>query len=236
MTQAWRAADTTDLLDLPGGRHPPGTLQEYVSTAINEAILAGRLRPGQRISTDALARQLHVSQIPVREALAQLEGQGQVVRRSYRGFYVPDQSIDDFRDAHRWREVLESRAYELAMERIGTAELAGLRALHKEMESAERRGDSVHFARANRRFHMLPVRLVGSERLERFLNHLWSVCDLYYATLVRAGVELPKLQRQHREMIVAFEARDAAAVNALMSRHRQSTYELVEKGLAARLH
>jgi DNA-binding GntR family transcriptional regulator len=219
---------------LPGvdaPRRPPGTLQEYVAVAINDAILAGRLRPGQRIAPEVLARELGVSHIPVREALQSLVGQGQVIRRSYRGFYVPPMSVADFSDAHLWRQVLEEKAYEMACEKITDEDLAQLTVLYERMAAAMEEGDSVLHARLNRDFHLLPVRRVGSERLERFLTYLWNVCDLYFATMIRAGGDVPRLQEQHVELIAAFAARDAPRVNEIMRRHRQFSFGMIRPAI-----
>jgi len=210
----------------------PGTLHEFVAGAINDAILAGRLQPNQRIAPESLAKELGVSHIPVREALQSLVGQGQVVRRSYRGFYVPAQSLADFADAHLWRQVLEEKAYEMACDRITDADLAKMRAVYDQMTVAMEEGDWVRHARLNRDFHLLPVRAVGSERLERFLTYLWNVCDLNFATMIRAGGDVPRLQEQHLELTGAFAARDAAAVNAIMRRHRQFSFDVIRPAIS----
>jgi DNA-binding GntR family transcriptional regulator len=217
--------------DQTPARHP-GTLQEYVAVAINEAILGGRLKPGQRIAAEALAKDLGVSQIPVREALHALEGQGQVIRRSHRGFYVTPLSVADFQDAHLWREVLEDKAYAVACGVITKEELGRLRELYVEMGVALQHADSVLYARLNREFHMLPVRSLGSERVERFLNYLWNTCDLYFATLIGTGGAIPKLQEHHLQVIKAFEAGDAEAVNEVMRRHRTFSFDLIAPAIA----
>lgn len=211
----------------------PGTLQDYVAGAISEAILAGRLQPGQRIAAEALARQLGVSQIPVREALHALEGQGQIIRRAHRGFYVAPITVADFRDAHLWREVLEEKANAVACQRMTGADYSELRHLYAEMDEAIQRADSVRYAKLNREFHLLPVRTTGSPRVERFLVHLWNTCDLYFATLIRAGGSIPKLQEHHLELIAAFEARDAEAVNEIMRRHRRFSFDLISPAVGS---
>jgi DNA-binding GntR family transcriptional regulator len=219
------------LPDADVSQRPPGTLQEYVAVAINDAILAGRLSPGQRIAPEGLAKELGVSHIPVREALQSLVGQGQVIRRNYRGFYVPHMSVADFADAHLWRQVLEEKAYEMACPMITDQDLAQLTQLYERMAVAMEKGDSVLHARLNRDFHLLPVRKVGSERLERFLTYLWNVCDLYFATLIRAGGDVPQLQEQHLELIAAFGSRDATTVNEIMRRHRQFSFGLIRPAI-----
>jgi DNA-binding GntR family transcriptional regulator len=227
VTRVFSAADTEG--DVPARR--PGTLHDYVAEAVGEAILAGRLRPGERIRSEALAKTLGVSHIPVREALQSLVGQGQVVKRTHRGFYVPAQSQADFADAHLWREVLEEKAYTLACRRITREDLKRMRSIYEQMGEAIDTGDWVRHAKLNRAFHMLPVKCVGSERLERFLTYLWNVCDLYFATMIRAGGDIPRLQEQHLELTRAFAAHDADRVNDVMRRHRSVSFAVISPAI-----
>jgi DNA-binding GntR family transcriptional regulator len=219
--------------DLPGSALPAhATLQEFLADAINASILDGRLKPGERISPEHLARQMHTSHIPVREALHQLEGQGQVTRIAYRGFYVPELSLADFEDAHLWREVLENKAYTLAATRLTPDHLVALWNINTKIEAAVERKDLVGYARCNREFHLYPAVVLESESLTRFLTHLWNVCDLYFATLIRAAVVLPVLQEHHRELIAAFEAKNARMVVKVMRAHRHVTMDVINKALA----
>ena len=58
---------------------------------IREAILDGRLQPGQRLKEEDLAKQLGISRTPVREALLMLQVEGLIVATPNRGArYVAD--------------------------------------------------------------------------------------------------------------------------------------------------
>jgi len=58
----------------------PGTMAQYALDGLRRAIVAGELRPGQRIGQEEIADGLGVSVAPVREALAVLEREGQVTK------------------------------------------------------------------------------------------------------------------------------------------------------------
>lgn len=82
---------------------PRGTvLGDEVYTAIGEAILDGRLRPGEHLRDHELARWLGVSRTPVREALQRLERTGlvEVAPNRYTRVSVPDPAL--LRETHEF--------------------------------------------------------------------------------------------------------------------------------------
>jgi len=103
-------------VESPGGddtRHwgppwRPPTAQEAVLAELRRFITTGRLRPGQQIVQDALAVQLGVSRVPLREALKILEGEGQVTYVAHRGYFVTELSLSDLLEVYRIREILEA--------------------------------------------------------------------------------------------------------------------------------
>lgn len=69
------------------GRMPQRSiLAQDVYEIIRSDLLTGRIEPGSRMNLDHLARSLHVSNTPVRQALAQLESEGLVSKEAYKGF------------------------------------------------------------------------------------------------------------------------------------------------------
>ena len=82
------------------------------------AIASGDLRPGEQVLQDALAERFGVSRVPLREALKILEGEGQVVYRPHRGYFVAELDLDDLREVYRIRDLLESEAVRVAVPQI----------------------------------------------------------------------------------------------------------------------
>ena len=73
-------------------------LRDVVFENLREAILEGKLSPGQRLMEVQLAEQLGVSRTPVREAIRKLELEGLVVMLPRKGAYVADISLKDLVD------------------------------------------------------------------------------------------------------------------------------------------
>ena len=74
------------------------TLSERVFEVVREQILKGRLPNGEPIRQDALANELGVSKIPLREALARLEQEGLLINHPNRGYYVLPMSREQVAD------------------------------------------------------------------------------------------------------------------------------------------
>jgi DNA-binding GntR family transcriptional regulator len=64
----------------------PKMLADEVYEILRNALISGRIQPGERLNLDQLARELHVSNTPVRQALARLEADRLVTRQHNRGF------------------------------------------------------------------------------------------------------------------------------------------------------
>ena len=82
-------------------------LRDVVFESLREAILEGKLSPGQRLMEVQLAEQLGVSRTPVREAIRKLELEGLVVMLPRKGAYVADISLKDLVDVLEIRASLE---------------------------------------------------------------------------------------------------------------------------------
>jgi len=82
--------------------------------ALREMILAGQLRPGERVHQDQLAEVLGLSRTPLRTALATLANDGLLDYESNRGYKVREFSVDTIRSVFEIRSVLEAQACRIA--------------------------------------------------------------------------------------------------------------------------
>ena len=97
---------------------PHAPLHQLAAAAIAEAILGGRLRPGDKIPEGELSTQLNISRIPLREAIRILEQHGLAEVRPKKGTYVRKISAGEAGDGLRLRRALEDLALQQAMERL----------------------------------------------------------------------------------------------------------------------
>ena len=102
------------------------TQRENAYHHIRQKLLAGDLPAGGRISAAAMAREMGISHIPVREAISQLRSEGLIVHQSHRGAFAKVMSRIELADLIEFRAVLEGHAAAQAARRISPAQLREL--------------------------------------------------------------------------------------------------------------
>jgi DNA-binding GntR family transcriptional regulator len=204
-------------------------LSAQVKDMIVQRIIEGRYAPGQRLIETQIARELGVSQAPVREALRDLETVGVVESESYRGTRVRQPSTGELIAAFPVRAALESLAASEAARLIDAAELRELEALIKEMVGAARRGDAHAQSMANARFHALIVHAAANPILER----QWALLEPFartYLTASKANVDLVQLAERHRTILEPLRRRDAEAAATAMRAHLMEASRWLQEG------
>jgi DNA-binding GntR family transcriptional regulator len=198
-----------------------GSLANEAFEKIVQAITAGELKPGERLSEAYLARQLGISRGPLREALGRLEGR--LVERTPRiGVSVIELSDDSLVELFTVREALEGMACRLAATNATDAELAELEALldqHGRNEGVLSE-DGYYQRTSDNDFHFQIVRCARNQRLEEMLlEGLYFQLKLYR---FRAGAKPGRARAafgEHRKIVKALQARDPNAAEAAMRQH-----------------
>jgi len=145
---------------------------------LREAILSGELKPGDPLREAHLAKQFHVSQVPVREALLQLEHLGLVVRVPDRGTTVTKLTRSEMVDLLAVRAHLEKMAFTEAAKHLSEETIKRLRKCIEAMETAIRKKNHYAAADADLNFHRIIWAASRNQMLERLLEHL---CVSVYA-------------------------------------------------------
>lgn len=186
---------------------------------IRQAIVEGRLAPGQRLKEEELARQLGISRTPVREALLVLQAEGLVEAAPNRGATVRAHTAEDLDDLYQLRALLEGYAARRAALRMTDEAVAALWGSCERFEALVERGEVRDLVRENLFFHGAILDAAGSARL---------------AAMVRKVIELPLVYRSyvwyspdqrhisvhyHRQIARALETRDAERAELLMKEH-----------------
>ena len=157
---------------------------------LRRAIVTGELQPGEQVLQDALAERFGVSRVPLREALKILEGEGQVVYRPHRGYFVAELDVDDLREVYRIRDLLESEAVRVAVREVTAEDLERLTdAAGRRRRTRRPTGDLVAHDRGQPPLPLHADRGAGMPRLSRLVRILWDATDayrsLYYADAVQ---------------------------------------------------
>lgn len=200
----------------------PNSLSSEVYEAIFAQLMALRIPPGSRITVDNLAREMGVSQTPIREALGRLVGEGLVVKTHLVGYSAaPQISAKQFAELYELRLRLEPDAARRAVSRLTDASLAELTqaagVMGRRARSADERAHYSQFARQDAVFHDMIMQVAGNELIRDTLAHL-HVHFHIFRLLFHSRVTEEALA-EHDAIISAFEARDAAAAEQAMRDH-----------------
>ena len=204
----------------------PEALLSYIEKRIKQAVVSGELKPGAKLSPSAVAIDLGVSHIPVREALTSLAASGYLEHKPRVGFFVRVLSSEDLADIYHWREILEREAFTMAIPRLTGEDIDEMRRLCAQMRKVTAPGLRCEYLNLNRQFHFIAFRRAGSDRLVRFLTYLWDVAAPYTFTGL---VDTEAAHQDHERMMDLFEARDVDGIIEMMRRHRGLAVEAVAR-------
>lgn len=196
--------------------------REMLSTKIKDhilqLILEGQLKPGDRLVETRIARELDVSQSPVREAIRDLTGVGFLEIEPYKGARIRKFTREEFLDDMEIRGELEAIAAKRAAKRITRSQIERLSSLVVEMHALGEAGDPHGQAMKNTEFHRTVIEAAGSDALER----VWSMLEPFARTYVTAmvpGADLIWLGDRHAAIVEALEAGDADLAASVMRQH-----------------
>jgi DNA-binding GntR family transcriptional regulator len=210
-------------------RTPPQSLSDYALRSIREDLIEGRLVPGQRITTEELAHSLHISHVPVREALRYLEAEGHLERGPRSRVIVAPVSTAEAEEIYRLREILETEVHRTAIPLLTDTDFLELDARYVELSEAVTRGDTAMWSRSNRAFHFVAFERSGMKWMVRFLNIVWDAAARYQTNLLHQSGWEKDLQRHHADLVQAMRRRDVDEVNRLMDEHRLVTIEAARR-------
>ncbi|MGW7680342.1 GntR family transcriptional regulator [Kribbella sp. NPDC054772] len=148
-------------------------ISERAYELLRQAIVDGDLGPNERVVESEIARQLGVSQAPVREAVKQLAREGLLVHIPRRGNFVVEISQEDVEYARQVREPLERLAAQLAATRMSEQDLRELDDLVEQLHKAAKSGDLSMFRDVDIAFHTQVIQLAGNP----FLTRMWEVLE-----------------------------------------------------------
>jgi len=204
-----------------------------VHTILQQRILDGILRPGERIDLDAIAQELAVSRTPVRTALRQLESEGLVTIYPHRAVMVSELSADDLEQIYAVRIQLEALAAQMAVANIGEADIAEMRQIQRELTLVVDEPNPALFAEKDRAFHLALYRGANNKFLSRLIDDLRKA-SLRFLTVYATVERLSPAVEEHDEIIAAAEARDAKKVVGLIQQNLEHTCTVAAAFLRSR--
>ncbi len=196
--------------DSPGGVPAHRTLAEKAFISLHDAILTGKLLPGERIPIEDLAAALQMSPMPVREAIRRLDSIGLVENVPHKGARITELSVGDLFEIYEARISLEPLAIARAARRFTPEDEARARALLRTMRTKPAGSDGLW--RAHSELHMGLYRTAASAWMLRLIRPLWESSERYRLAMSRpaGGARYVRLHEILVEACVRHEPRRAA--------------------------
>jgi len=201
-----------------GNRTSRRVFREDVKEYLLDAILHGRLQPGDRIIETRVAQELGVSQGPVREALRDLELFGFVVSEPFRGSRVRKTTSAELIEIYPIRAALEGVGAREAARRIDQPTLDTLNDYLEAMRAAARADDRKAHVTADIELHRTILQASGN----RLLYQMWESTRMSSSSYVSISLvkrSLMELADRHLPIIAALAAGDPVGAEAEMRRH-----------------
>lgn len=202
------------------------SLSDHASTILRQRILDGSMKPGTRLAESAVALELGVSRVPVREALFNLERDGLVEFSETGRAFVKALTPQDFEELYTLRLALEPLAARLASHSLKAD--AGL--LEKNVKATARSKTIMDVTRLDLEFHEIILEASGNARLLKLWRSMRGELELWLGRLHRRH-QINRMDTRngtvgaHKEIIRCFRNDTPIACERLMRQHIQGWRE-----------
>lgn len=204
------------------------SLTRLLIEKLKEAIVKGKLVPGEPLAEARLAASLKVGPVALREALRGLEAEGYVTFRPDNEVVVSKPSREEIEDFYAIAGALEGLAARLAVERAQPAEVERLRELHQALKEACQKRDVSRYFDANNEFHRLIADIARNERLYRLLEQLRQELQKTRTLSLRVPQRLDYSMREHDQILDAFIKKNPELAATAMVRHLTNQMEILK--------
>ena len=191
------------------------TLPMQVLIKLMDWIMDGKLKMGEKLNTEELARQLGVSRMPIREALKSLEKMGLAESIPYVGVKLVSLEQEDVLQIYLMRQLLEPLAAGEACKKITEEQIHELEEIHKEyvpiVEADEIDAKKLYLQ--NRKFHFAIYSISEMDRVCAMIESLWDTLSffklIYGRDVIKNTNGAKNMIAEHQGYIDALKDRDA---------------------------
>ena len=200
------------------------TARQRVGKEVRRLILAGELKPGERLTQQHLAKRFGVAQSVVRESLLELQFTGLVQMIDNLGIFVGRLNSDALIQACEVREMLEGLAARSCCDRASRADLRELLDLAEEIYKLGVAGKEDQRGRLDRKFHLRIIEISRNDVLVRLID----ACHVLGMT-VQASRPHGVILREHLDIVSAIENGNAREAERLAREHVAGAREALQK-------
>lgn len=197
------------------------SLVELATRHIENLIITSKLKPGEQIKEEEIAKELAISRPPVREALNGLEGEGLVVRKPRKGAFVIEMTEKDVWEVYTLKAELYALATADVIDVITDEEIKTLRSYVAQMDKAVCAGENSLFdyMRFHRKFHVKIMEIAGNQRLHKFVCSLSKQIRRFSFKTLSYEYHRYVSNQYHQQIIEMIAKKDKENACKLMKEH-----------------
>jgi DNA-binding GntR family transcriptional regulator len=184
--------------------------RQRIHDAIRSRILRGEIGPDDRLVDTAIAADMGVSRMPVREALMQLVSEG-YLEGTTRGFVLPRLGADRVQEVFLLRRLLEPRAAASAAQALTPTDIDRLRQAFAESAATQGTDDFEAFYRASELFRDIWLSAVTNGELRAAIQRYSGQVQSVRMATMRDPEAHRTIVNGQRDLLEAFARHDALA-------------------------
>jgi DNA-binding GntR family transcriptional regulator len=201
------------------------TPDEEIADALEEEIIFGRLKPGERLREEALLERFGHSRHFIRAAFAKLEKMGIVVRTRNIGATVRAFTVVEVEEVYEVREIIQRQAALRVRLPAPVADIARIEAIQADYVRCVEAGDLRGIHTYNDRFHLALFGLCGNAYLLALVSQYMDLTYVIRTNTFSDAAALKVSRSQHELMIDLLKGRDVWAFTELCVQHLRPNKE-----------
>jgi DNA-binding GntR family transcriptional regulator len=219
----------------PESAIPRQSLTSAVADKLREEIIRGVIPEGAQLRQDAIARQYHVSRIPVREALRQLEAEGLITIVPNRGAMIPALSPTDIEELFTIRALLEPEILKHSIPHLTDADFSEAAVVLQRYENELQREDHLFtWGRLNWQFHSILYSRSERPHLMSIIRNVNNSGERYTRLQLYLTHGIKRANEEHHQILELCRARDVAGACKLLQQHIQYAGQSLKQALQER--
>ncbi|MBE6065164.1 GntR family transcriptional regulator [Clostridium cochlearium] len=197
----------------------PRPAREIILEELRSAIFDKKLKEGDRLVENNIAKSMGVSRTPVREALRQLEIEGLAINIARKGTLVKGISKEDIMEIYDIREVLEGLAVRGACLNISRKEIFRLKEIIKIMRKSINENDTDKYIKSHNEYNRIILDASKNKRLVSNLEYIYEYLKSMRKVTLSNEVRREKALLEHNSIVEAIEKGDEVLAEKLARDH-----------------
>jgi DNA-binding GntR family transcriptional regulator len=203
---------------------------DNVTVRLRGALLAGDIRPGEKIRVGELEKSLGVSHIPIREAVRRLEAEGLIVALPQRAAVAAGVDLDDLSGLYELRRIVECEIIRRSVDGMSDEQVEKVRTALADLEDVSQDHDSPRFWELHGAFHWALLEPGASAWVQRVVDQMWFASQRYVRLFVSETIG--DAMEDHRRLARYSELRKGESASSLLRSHLDRTELAVRRAFA----